>query len=459
MLVPFLSSFTIFETTMLNFYRQFYLSERFFLYWLGTILLFCFSFPFPILFSIAQFVFVSLLAVTFLDVFILFLKKERIDAKRIVNTPLSLGDINNVNIEINSHYNIPIYVKVIDELPYQFQIRNFEKKVWLASGKSIKISYSLKPLKRGLYEFNSINLFVSSFFKIVEKRVEIPQKQEVAVYPSILQMKKFELQLFSKTAIFQGIKKVRRIGNNNEFEQIKNYVQGDDLRTINWKATSRKGELMVNQYQDEKAQQVYCIIDKSRAMRSPFEGLSLLDHSINASLVLSNIILKKGDKAGVITFSDKLGARVPSEGSNLQLRRIMDVLYKQKTKFLESNYESLYYGVRNVVKGRSLLLLFTNFESSYALERNLPLLRKMSKQHLLVVVFFENTEIVDATLKVSNNLKDIYIKTMAGKFALEKQLMVQELNKHGIQSILTKPQDLSVNTINKYLEIKSRGML
>ena len=454
-----LGRFIIFDTIMLNFYRQFYLSERFFIYWIGAILLFCFSFPFPFLFSIAQFYFVVLLAITFLDVFILFFNKAKIDANRVVNTPLSLGDVNNVNLEIKSNYNLSIYVKLIDELPYQFQIRDFEKKFVLAPNESLKIDYTLKPLKRGVYKFNSINLFISSFFKIIERRVEILQEQEVAVYPSVLQMKKFELQLFSKTAVFQGIKKVRRLGNNNEFEQIKNYVQGDDLRTINWKATSRRGELMVNQYQDEKAQQVYCIIDKSRAMRSPFEGLSLLDHSINSSLVLSNIILKKGDKAGVITFSDKLGARVSSEGSNLQLRRIMDVLYKQKTKFLESNYESLYYGVRNVVKGRSLLLLFTNFESNYALERNLPLLRKMSKQHLLVVIFFENTEIVDASQRKSTNVKDIYIKTMAGKFALEKQLMVQELNKHGIQSILTKPEDLSVNTINKYLEIKSRGLL
>ena len=444
---------------MLNFYRQFYLSERFFLYWIGAILLFCLSFPFPYLFAIAQFSFVVLLAVTFLDVFILFLSKVKVEAKRITNTPFSLGDENNVRLEIKSSYSLPIHVKVIDEIPYQFQIRNFEKKVSIAPKESVNITYTLKPLKRGVYQFNSINVFVSSFFKIIERRVEVLQEQEVAVYPSILEMKKFELQLFSKTAVFQGIKKVRRLGNNNEFEQIKNYVQGDDLRTINWKATSRRGELMVNQYQDEKAQQVYCIIDKSRSMRSPFEGLSLLDHSINSSLVLSNIILKKGDKAGVITFSDKLGARVPSEGSSLQLRRIMDVLYRQKTKFLESNYESLYYGVRNVVKGRSLLLLFTNFESNYALERNLPLLRKMSKQHLLVVIFFENTEIVEAAQKESSNVKDIYIKTMAGKFALEKELMVQELNKHGIQSILTKPSDLSVNTINKYLEIKSRGML
>jgi len=444
---------------MLNFFKQFYLTNYFFIYWVGVIVLFCFSFPFSFLFPIAQLAFVVLLSMFFLDIFILFFSKAKVDAKRSVNTPLSLGDHNYVTLTIKSEYTIPVKIKVIDELPYQFQIRDFERNMTLTRGETKTIEYSLKPTKRGVYIFHNINLFVATFFRLVERRVEVEFKQEVAVYPSVLQMKKFELQLFSQTAVFQGIKKVRRLGNNNEFEQIKNYVQGDDLRTINWKATSRKGELMVNQYQDERAQQVYCIIDKSRSMRTPFDGLSLLDHAINASLVMSNVILKKGDKAGVITFSDKLGARVPAEGSGLQLRKIMDVLYKQKTQYLESNFESLYYGVRNSIKGRSLILLFTNFESNYALERNLPLLRRISQKHLLVVIFFENTEIVKIANQKSKNVKDIYVKTMAGKFALEKRKMVQELNKHGIQSILTKPQDLSVNTINKYLEVKSRGMI
>ncbi len=408
---------------------------------------------------IAQFSLILLFTGLFLDIFILFYKNPKIETKRSVNSPLSLGDENKVTIEFHSHYRFPVNLTIIDEVPYQFQIRNFKKSVKLNPDRKFVIHYTLSPLKRGEYVFNSINLFVSSFFKIVERRIEIHQKQTVAVYPSILQMRKYELQLFTNTATFRGIKKVRRLGNNNEFEQIKNYVQGDDLRTINWKATSRKRELMVNQYQDEKAQQVYCIIDKSRTMRSPFNGLSLLDYAINSSLVLSNIILKKGDKAGLITFSNKLGGCLSSDGSNLQLKRITEALYKQKTDFLDANFESLYHGIRNTIKGRSLLLLFTNFESNYALERNLPILRKLNQQHLLVVIFFKNTQIIEASQQTCSNVKDIYLNTMAGKFVLEKQLMVQELTKHGIQSILTKPEDLNVNTINKYLEIKSRSML
>jgi len=216
---------------------------------------------------------------------------------------------------------------------------------------------------------------------------------------------------------------------------------------------------MVNQYQDERSQQVYCLIDKSRSMRLPFKGMTLLDHSINAALVMSNIILRKGDKAGIITFSDKLGARLPAERNSGQLSRIMEVLYRQKTQFMDADFQRLYYGTRNYIKGRSMLLLFTNFESMYAMERTIAIFRRLNQQHLLVVIFFENTGLNERSEMQVANVNDIYKKTISAKFALEKQVIVRELNKYGIQSILSKPEELSVDVINKYLEMKSRGML
>lgn len=443
----------------MRFIRALYIRKIFFLYWTIVIAMYCIAFVWPIIFPIAHIALMILLALVLVDIMVLFLSKSKVKGRRIINKQLSLGDENMVRLQISSKYKQPISLRIIDELPYQLQIRDFEHFMFLKPGETKELRYPIQPTRRGEYAFGDLNIYVSSILRLIERRIKIPLNQEVKVYPSILQMKKYELQVFSKTAIFQGIKKVRRLGNNNEFEQIRNYVQGDDIRTINWKATSRKNELMVNQYQEERSQQVYCVIDKSRSMRMPFEGLTLLDHAINSSLVLSNIILRKGDKAGVITFSDKLGAQLPAESNAGQLRKILDTLYNQKTKFMDANYERLYFGSRNIIKGRSMLLLFTNFESMYALKRNIHLLRKLNQNHLLVVVFFENTELEGVANMEAHKTKDIYFKTMARKFALEKELIAYELRKYGIQSILTKPQDLSVNTINKYLEIKSRGML
>jgi uncharacterized protein (DUF58 family) len=241
-----------------------------------------------------------------------------------------------------------------------------------------------------------------------------------------------------------------------EFEQIKEYVPGDDFRTINWKATARKGDMMVNHYTDEKSQQIYCIINKGRMMKMPFKQLSLLDYAINASLVLSNVALLKQDKAGIITFSEEIGNVLPADRKATQMNAVLEVLYNQKTRYLESDFEKLYLQIRKTISQRSLLVLFTNFESMSALQRELPYLRKIARYHLLLVVFFENTEIKELITQEAADVQAVYIKTIAEKFTQEKRMIVKELQQYGILSILTAPENVTANTINKYLELKNR---
>jgi uncharacterized protein (DUF58 family) len=241
-----------------------------------------------------------------------------------------------------------------------------------------------------------------------------------------------------------------------EFEQIKEYVRGDDYRTINWKATARKGDLMVNNFTDERSQQIYCLINKGRVMKMPFNGLTLLDYAVNASLVLSNVALVKQDKAGLITFEKNLDTFLLADKKTTQMNLILESLYKQKTDFLEPDFEKLYSVIRNRITNRSLLVLFTNFESLESLEREMTALKKIAKYHLLLVIFFENTELKSLMESKTSTMEEIYIKTIAEKFAYEKKLMVKELHKNGIPSILTTPENLTVNTVNKYLEMKTR---
>jgi uncharacterized protein (DUF58 family) len=194
-------------------------------------------------------------------------------------------------------------------------------------------------------------------------------------------------------------------------------------------------------------------------MKMPFEGLSLMDYAINTTLAISNIILKKQDKAGLLTFSDVIGATLKAERDTGHLNRILEALYREKERPGESNYELLYEAVRRLIGVRSLLILFTNFESMYALERALPTLRRLNRFHLMVVVFFENTEIRRLASEEVKKTADIYRQTVAKQFLQEKKEMVQQLRQYGIQAILTKPQDLTLSTINKYLELKSRGLI
>jgi uncharacterized protein (DUF58 family) len=253
-----------------------------------------------------------------------------------------------------------------------------------------------------------------------------------------------------------GVKRIRKIGHSMEFEQIKEYVRGDDYRTINWKATARKDALMVNNFTDERSQQIYCLINKGRVMKMPFHGMTLLDHAINASLVLSNVALVKQDRAGIVTFEKNIDSFVTADKKTTQMNIILETLYKQHTDFFEPDFEKLFSVIRNRVTNRSLLVLFTNFESLESLQRELPALKKMARYHLLLVVFFYNSELKSVVESKAASLEDIYIKTIAEKFAYEKRQMVIELHKNGIPSILTTPEHLTINTVNKYLELKTR---
>ena len=439
--------------------RNLYLTNRFFGLFGALVILFVTSFMVPFLFPFVIGVFVLALGLVILDTRILFNRNLKIKCRRRLPKVFNLGDPNTVKIELHNRSRQPLRVTLIDELPFQFQIRDFKKELYLKVDEEVEIKYELRPLARGEYEFGSVNLFLSTQLGLVERRYTHRYPMKVSVYPSILQMKQYALRAFDRVTHHKGIKKLRRIGHSYEFEQIKNYVRGDDYRSINWKASSRKATLMVNQYEDERAQQVYCIIDKSRSMRLPFAQLSLMDYAINTSLVISNIALKKHDRAGLITFSDKIGTVIKADSQSAQLNTILTALYNEKERPLESNYELLYHATRKLINGRSLLLLYTNFESSYALERVLPILRKINNFHLLVVVFFENTEVRDFVNKTVDTLEDIYHQTIARKFMTEKSQMVQKLQQFGIQAILTSPEDLSINTINKYLELKARGLI
>ncbi len=439
-----------------QYYLNLFLSDRLFTAIGLCVVLFLLKFFFAWLGDIPEIATGVLLILFLIDVFILYRVSEGVDAKRFTSKRLSNGDENPVQIEIKNRYGFGVNVRVIDEVPFQFQLRDKDFRLHIKPAEIKSIHYNLRPTKRGEYNFGFIRVYISSPLGLISRRYNFDGAKTLPVYPSFINLGQYELMAVSHHLTAFGIKKIRKVGHSSEFDQIKNYVGGDDIRTINWKATARKGGLMVNTYTDERSQNIYCIVDKSRVMKMPFEGLSLLDYAINASVALAKVAMLKEDKAGLITISENIGAVVPADRKSAQLGNIMNVLYKEKTRYLESNLEALYAAVRSVVKQRGLLVFFTNFESLSALQRQLPYLKRISKYHLLVVVFFENTELKALSSDPAKDVEGIYHKTIAEKFMYEKKLMVKELNAHGILAILTPPQKLTVNVINQYLALKAQ---
>lgn len=414
------------------------------------------SYFFPALFRLGGLILLLLLLAVLIDAILIYAKRRGIVASRISPDRFSIGDMNKVMIRLENHYGFPVPSSIIDELPVQFQERKWIQKITVGANANHELIYILRPATRGEYIFENINIYVHAPLHLVIRRYTFPARKLVKVYPSYLQMRRFQLLAVSNKLQEAGVKRIRKIGHSMEFEQIKEYVMGDDYRTINWKATARKSGLMVNNYTDERSQQIYCLINKGRVMKMPFNGMTLLDYAINASLVLCNVALVKQDKAGLITFEKNLDTFLPADKKPTQMNQVLETLYKQQTDFLESDFEQLFSVIRNRITNRSLLVLFTNFESLESLQREMPALKKMAHYHLLLVVFFENTELKSLLDGNAQTIEDIYIKTIAEKFVYEKRLMVKELHKNGIPSILTTPENLTVNTVNKYLELKTR---
>jgi len=439
-----------------KYFGDLFLRQRFFMALAALILLFIVAFYIPPLFEISIAVFFVFFIFFLIDYSILFFTKRFVDAQRITGHRFSNGDENPIDLIVKNEFRFPVHVDIIDELPPQMQIRNWKRKMNLKSRQQKKIRWFFKPLQRGEYHFGNIRLFVSSPLKLISRRFTTDSEQTVPVYPAFLQLHNYEL--FSGTGLQSesGNQRMRKIGQSMEFEQIKEYVSGDDIRTLNWKASARKGGLMVNSFMEERSQQVYCIIDKGRLMKMPFNGMTLLDYAINSTLILSNVCLRKQDKVGVITFSNEAGSVLAADRKPSQAENILQLLYKQQTDFLESDFEMLYSLIRSKIRHRSLLILFTNFESLSGLNRQIEYLRSLARNHLLLVVFFQNSELDQLTNAHAKDVEEVYIKTIAEKFAFEKRIIAKELSKYGILSILSSPKNLTVNTINKYLELKAR---
>ncbi len=432
-----------------------YLAHRFYFFLIAIILTLLVGFAVPPLFFIGRILVLLMLIAVLVDIAMLWSRKG-IHAYRTLSPRFSNGDDNPVSIRLESNNPFAVRVEVIDEVPFVFQRRDVLFKAAIRKQSDVTITYHLRPTERGVYGFGHVRVFVNTVLGLVQRRFTCCAPQDVKVYPSYMMLRQYELLAMSNNLTEMGIKRIRRIGHNTDFEQIKDYVVGDDYRTINWRTTARRHQLMVNVYQEERAQQVYQVVDKGRMMQQTFNGMTLLDYAINASLVLSYVAINKQDKAGLVTFSDKFETFIHASRQSGHMQTLQEALYAEHTEFAETDYSALLTGLSRHVSHRSLLVLYTSFTSMAALRRQLSYLRQLAMRHRLLVVFFEDEELRTFANTPARKTEDTYQRVIAEKFAYEQHLIVQTLRQYGIQALLTTPNNLSVDVINKYLEMKSR---
>lgn len=444
----------------MHFLRSFYLTNRFFAVLAACVVVLCFGMLFTPLFWLGQAAVFFLVAGVLIESIILFWKKEPIIFTRELTTKLSNGDDNKIRFTVQNISGNELDARLLEDFPEQLQLHDWQKTFILKPNATHRLSYTVHPIKRGEYHWQSSQVFLETKrFKLVSRRCFFPADEIIPCYPSFEQFKELRISAIISRYNDANASMIRKIGQSLEFEQIKNYVAGDDFRHINWKASAKQGELMLNQYQEERSQDIYSVIDLGRNMQQPFNEQTLLDYSINAALALTKVILSVKDKAGLITYSAEKYTIQPPRNNVNQFRKVNEHLYSLPADFQETSMEKLYRLVRYRIRQRSLFIIFSNFDTIQSLRRNLPYLRAIAKYHLVLLVIFENNELEEFANEPATDVKEIYDKTMAKHLLFQKRLIAKEVGKYGIQSIITKPEKLNTDLINSYLAIKKRQMV
>lgn len=436
-----------------------YLSYRFIRFLVAAGILTAVGNLWPIFYFIGGISIAVLLVAFLIDLLSVYTGDAWVTCERAVQKQFNNGEENTVKLKLLSTYKRNVRVEIIDELPIEFQVRDFKLFADLKPQQEKVVTYEVCPKKRGEYTFGDIRLYVFSIWGLVQRHFRVKSESVIRAVPSYSLIHNMELLSVENKTRECGIKRVRRIGSSTEFDQIKEYVPGDDYRTINWKASARKNQLMCNLYTDEQSQQVFNVLDKGRGMQHTFNRLSLLDYAINASLALSYMTIQHSDKAGLISFERSVETYVPANRQPTQMEILMTHLYKEQATFLQSDYSSLYETIKRKVNKRSLFVIYTTFDSAVSMERQLPYLRKISNSHLVLVVFFKDKEMRDMAQKRMNSEEEYFEHVVAENIEFEKRMIVQKLQRYGIQALLTEPENLTVNVINRYLEMKARRSL
>lgn len=437
-----------------------FLKKLFFIILFAIAAVSAFGVKFDALYGIAIVLLCLFVVASLADIVLLLLL--RIDGGREIVSKLDLGEENifSVSFKITRGWLKSAYL--IDELPSEF--RRTESNLPFNRQSSIFSSrYSVMPSCRGHFLLGR-SLVYASCLGLFERRIILqPEGQEVDIYPAYSRLREKDEQVRSRQNLTTGNHKRQLPANKTEFRDIREYVTGDDIRTINWKASARTGHVMVNEYEDERSQHVINVIDCGTAMQRTFNSLSLQDHAINASLLVSYSALEKeSDCVGICSYGPKGISFLPPRAGKPQFNSIMQQLYALDTEYGESDIEQLCLVIDRNVKRRSLIFLYTEIPTISVLERQLQFFKRISTRNCLVIVNCLDRELegmADRYIegKQKSRTHSLCVEsTLAKDMVNQKQLIADTLQQNGIYCLSIHPESLSFGILSKYIELKAK---
>lgn len=385
-------------------------------------------------------------------------KGGAIEAERVCPPHLSSGIEHDIEIVLRNTGPASRKVQVRDQTPKEWEPAPVLKAV-VPGRSSLSLAYPLTPSQRGEYGFGDLFLRVEGPLGLMLKPLRLKSARGVRVYPRLQPLRYADLATYRRVAHKWGLRPTKWRGEGREFESLREYVEGDDPRKIHWKATARLDRPIVQQYQAEKNQIVMILLDVGRLMSAESEGKTKLDHALEAAVHLAHTAILGGDQAGILAFADRVISFIPPRGTPEQLQLILEETISLRPTLVEPQYEQALLWLRSQVRRRSLVVIYTDLLDEVASENLLAAVSLLRPLHLPLCVAIRESEWDELLARPPSKVQGVYERAVLQELLRQRSKALGGLVQKGALAMDLPPSKLSMGTMERYLEVKRRGLL
>jgi uncharacterized protein (DUF58 family) len=402
----------------------------------------------------------TLIAIAMVDFLRLHLGSNRgIEATRTIAKTCSLGVPLESEVTIENRSGLTLIGKVCDDLPEHFEVNPTEHVLRLPPLGRMTARRKLTPNRRGAFSLEHVYLKFSSPWKLWTRHHQVAVHNALNVYPDMKQFSEYALLARTNRLNLIGVRKTRRIGQDSEFERLRDYSRDDNYRHIDWRSTARRRKLTVRQFQSDQSQRVIFMLDCGRMMTNERNDYSLLDHALNSILMMAYVALSQGDAVGLLCFSDTIHSYIPPRGGSSQMNRLLQAGFNEFPRLVESRYDQAFLYLSNRCKRRSLVVLTTNVIDEVNAGSIVDHLSNIHGQHLPLAVVLRDRSMFDAADSAAEDGFEMYRAAAAADILLWRDQVLTDLEHRGVLVIDAFPDELTAPLVNQYLDIKAKHLL
>lgn len=388
---------------------------------------------------------------------LLCLRRPAVTLERTVHHNLPVTAWSGVTLKLSSQENNTLSIQLHDHCDPDFKVKNQPNSFNLSPGRCATVQYQLFPTRRGHFAFKGADIFVTSSLHLWQKKWFLPCDSETKVFPNFKEISHFALMATHHHLSMMGIKKLMKRGEGNEFHQLREYRQGDDLQKIDWKATSRYRKLISKDFQDERDQQIIFVLDSGRRMRHVEGGKSHLDQALNSVLLLSYVAARQGDGVGLYSFGGTEKWLPPRKQEN-SVRALLLGMYDIESSTNAADYLRATQDLLALQNRRSLMVIVTNSRAE-DYDDLLKMTRQLRKKHLVVIADLREKILSESLSLPINSIDDAIRYQALQHYLAQRKYLLSQMQHLGIYALDITAEKLPAALVNTYLEIKSSGSL